>query len=61
MTVLKRFNRDDVAVAMKCEHDVAVDRAGTYGEPAHVIRVKFTDRHDDYVEFVGCLGGDIIG
>ena len=52
MTGLKGFNQDDVAVAMKWEHDVAVARAVADGEPAHVISVKFTDRLDNYVEFV---------
>ena len=39
MTGLKGLNQDDVAVAMKYEHDVAVARAGADGEPAHVISV----------------------
>ena len=52
MKVLKGFNQDDVAVAMECEHDVAVARAGADWEPSHVISIKFTDRLDDYVEFV---------
>ena len=60
MTGLKGFNQDDVDFAMKCEHDVAVARAGADGELAHFICVKFTDRLDDYIEFVLCLGGDII-
>ena len=49
MTGLKGFNQDDVAVAMECEHDVAVVRAGSDGEPAHVISINFTDRLDDHV------------
>ena len=52
MTGLKGFNQDDVDAAMKYEHYVAASRAGANGEPAHVISVKFTDRIDDYVEFV---------
>ena len=52
MTGLKGFNQDDVAVAMECKHDVAVAGAGADGEPAHVISIKFTDRLDDYVDFV---------
>ena len=52
MTILKGFNQDNVSVAMKCEHDVVVDRAGADGEPAHAISVKFTGRLDDYVELV---------
>ena len=52
MAGLKGFNQDDVDVAMKCDHDVAVARAGADGEPAHVISVKFTDRLDNYVDFV---------
>ena len=52
MTGLKGVNQDDVAVAMECEHDVAVARAGADGEPAHVISIKFTGRLDNYVEFV---------
>ena len=51
MTGLKGFNWDDVAVTMKCKHDVAVARAGADGELAHVISVKFNDRLDDYMEF----------
>ena len=61
MTGLKGFNQDDVAVAMECEHDVSVSRAGVDGEPSHVISVSFTDRLDDYVDFVCCLGRDISG
>ena len=52
MTILKIFNQDGVDLAMECEHDVAVARAGADGEPAHVISIKFTDRIDDYVDFV---------
>ena len=52
MPGLKGFNQDGVAVAMECEHDVAVARAGADGEPAHVVSIKFTDRLEDYVEFV---------
>ena len=37
MTGLKGFNQYDVTVAMECEHDVAVARAGEDGKPAHVI------------------------
>ena len=39
MTGLKGLNQDEIAVAMKCENDVAVARAGADGEPAHVISV----------------------
>ena len=39
MTGLKGFNQDGVDVAMKCEHDVAVARAGADEEPAHFISV----------------------
>ena len=39
MTVLKGFNQDDVAVAMKFEHDVAATRAGADGEPAYVTSI----------------------
>ena len=49
---LKGFNQYDVAVAMECEHDVAVARAGANGEPAHVVSINFTDRLEDYIEFV---------
>ena len=52
MTGLKGFNKDDVDVTMKGEHDVVVARLGSNGEPAHVISVKFTDRLNDYIEFV---------
>ena len=52
MTELKGFNQDNVAVAMECENDVAVARAGADGEPAHVISIKFNDRLYNYVEFV---------
>ena len=51
MTGLKGFNQDDVAVAMECENDVAVARAGADREPAHFISIKFTDRIDDHIEF----------
>ena len=39
MTILKGFNKDCVTVAMECEHDVAVARAGADGKPAHVISI----------------------
>ena len=52
MTGFKGFNWDDVAIAMKCEHDEAVARARADGELAHIISVKFTDRLDNYVEFI---------
>ena len=52
MTGFKAFNQYDVAVAMEFEHDLVVDRVGAYGEPAHVISIKFTDRIDDHVDFV---------
>ena len=51
MSGLKGFNQDDVAVAMECEHDVAVARVGADGPPSHVVIINFTDRLDDYVEF----------
>ena len=40
MTGLKGFNKYGVAVAMECEHDVAVARAGEDVKPAHVISIK---------------------
>ena len=52
MPGLKGFNKDDVAVAMECKYDVAVARAGADGEPAHIVSINFTDRIDNYVEFV---------
>ena len=52
MTVLKGLYQDDVAVAMKYEHEVAVAREVADDEPSHVISVKCTDSLDDYVEFV---------
>ena len=39
MTGLKSFNQDCVAVAMMCEHDVAVFRSGADGKPAHVVSI----------------------
>ena len=39
MTVFKGFNHDGVTVAMECEHDVTVARAGADGKPAHVISI----------------------
>ena len=61
MTGLKGFNQDGVAVAMECEHDVAVSRTGADGKPAHVISIKFNDRLDNHLEFVQCCVGDIAG
>ena len=61
ITGLKGFNQDDVTVAMKCKHDVAVTRQGTDGKPAHVISILFTDRLNDYIEFIRCRYGDITG
>ena len=52
MPGLKGFNQDDVAVAMECEHDVAVARAGVDGELARVVSIKFTARLNNYVESV---------
>ena len=49
MTGLKGFNKDDILVAIECEHDVAMNRAGADEKPAHVISIKFTDRLDNYV------------
>ena len=60
MTGLKGFNQDDVSFEMKCEPDVAVVIAGADGEPAHGISVKFTNRLEDYVKFVWCLGGTFL-
>ena len=52
MTGLKGFNQYDIAVEMEYEYDVAVVGSGADGETFHVISIKFTDRLDDYVEFV---------
>ena len=52
MRVLKGFNQDGVTVAMECEHDVEMARAGGDGKPAYVISIYFTDRLDDNEEFV---------
>ena len=52
MAGLKGFTHDDVAVVMECEHGVVVARAGSDGELAHVISIKFTDRLDDHVELI---------
>ena len=59
ITGLKGFNQDGVAVAMECDHDVAVARAGSDGKTAHAISIKFTDRLNDHIEFIRCRGGDI--
>ena len=39
MTVLKGFNKDGVTVAMECEHDLEVSRAGADGKPSHAISI----------------------
>ena len=39
MTVIKGFNKAGVTVAMECEHDVTVARAGADGKLAHVISI----------------------
>ena len=39
MTGLKGFNNDGVTVAIECNHDVVVARAGADGKPAHVISI----------------------
>ena len=39
MTVFKGFNKDGVTIAMECEHDVTVARAGANGKPAHGISI----------------------
>ena len=61
MTGLKGFNQDGVTVAIEYVHDVAVARSGSYGKPAHVISIEFTDRIEDNEEFVRFGGGDIAG
>ena len=39
IVLLKVFNQDCINVAIECNHDVAVARAGADGKPAHVTSI----------------------